>query len=178
VLQALVRIGPWTLTRVERLEGTEPSVKCERCSTTIREIRCLTIDTSDEELAKHNVARDWRVGNDRGPQLIEETEARWHDSIDDAAGAWKRCTRDVNSRLDPLLKIDRVVAAAASKGVELSISRELSEAREKLLTGTLRPDRERRIGNLVKLHGRALGLCTGSAGSIGSGRSERSARHP
>lgn len=147
--------------RVERLEGGEPSVKCQRCPRHLREIWCLSVDATDDELAAHNIARDWRVGNECGPQLIQATAIRWHGAPDDStarAALWKRRTSEVGSRLRLLSRLEQVVAAAASTGVELSISSELSERREELLTGTLRPHRKRRLQGLVTRHGRALGL--------------------
>lgn len=138
----MVKIGPWTVTEVLRAERRE---RCQRCGTSIIEVWCCSVDASFERLHDLDGQRDWRVGNDCGPNLIEVTDE-----------IWNRATKDAESRLRLLQLLDELIAVATARDVNLPSV--FSVRRSALIDGTIAYSERRRLIGLVGSWRRRLQL--------------------
>ena len=136
----MVRVGPWTVTDKLRVH---PRESCQRCGTKIVEVWCCEVDPIPERLAALGGQRSWRVGNECGPQLVEVT-----------AEVWKRATQKPSARMRLLVRLDRLIAAAAARSYELPGF--LVARRPSLIDGTLDARLLRQTGAVLGLYERTL----------------------
>jgi hypothetical protein len=79
-IQAMARIGPWTLESLVRNPDWE---NCERCGQRIKEVWIVKVESVDLMNKLHGKP-EWRIGSDCGPHLLNVSEKIWKDTTSDA----------------------------------------------------------------------------------------------
>ena len=141
-INAMVKVGPWTVVRVEDLDDWD---RCERCGKDIKQVWVCTVDADFDGLAKLNGKREWRIGSKCGPTL---------DAV--SAAHWNGATKDLRSNIRLMHDVLRLEAAARAQSHALP--NEVAERTALLLAGTLDGRPLKRLRFVVTKLSQHLGL--------------------
>jgi hypothetical protein len=79
-INAMVRVGPWTIERVHHGEWR----KCDRCKTDHKEVWVCTVDADEADVgARLKGQRTWRIGSTCGPTLMLVADEFWDEETKD-----------------------------------------------------------------------------------------------
>jgi hypothetical protein len=141
-INTMVRVGPWTIERVDRDENW---TNCERCDERIKEIWVCTVDEQFVDLAKLDGKRTWRIGSTCGPTLIDVSNQHWKDG-----------TRGIRAKVRLVTRVITLLEAARAKNHRLP---EFIEPRlALLLAGTIDERAQKHLGLVMTTQGRWLNL--------------------
>jgi hypothetical protein len=141
-INAMVKVGPWTVARVEDLDEPE---HCERCGAEITQAWVCTVEADFDGLVKLNGKREWRIGSTCGPTLATVS-----------AEHWKGATKDLHSNIRLMRDILRLEAAARAQGHALPS--EIAERTALLLAGCLDGRPRKRLRFVVTKLSQHLGI--------------------
>jgi len=152
-IRTLAKIGPWTFTGID-YTANDSTVKCQRCPKQIKQIYCLSVDARPEVLRELGLVKDWRIGNECGPQLIANSHALWAGAAEFSPGDWDQRTKNAESWLRLAKRLDRVLAVLPEND---DIREKFVRCRAALLDGSIGV-KKAWLGAMVAQRGREFDL--------------------